>query len=351
MDSQRAILPFYHPTTMVCVDDNAQFLASLSLQFDPQRAYLLYDSPFDALRTINAEAQATSFVDAGLCMTRSQLEHMQTLTNMSLVEQEISNINRFKKVSVVVVDYDMAGMDGLALCSQINHPMIQKVLLTGVADEKVAVRAFNAGLIDQYIPKSSPTMAEQLNDAINALQYRYFTLLSESFTFDPMFQVCAFLQQPGFRVFLQKLCRTHNFVEYYFCTDPYGFLLATDTGRLARLVVMPQSELNGHYDVVRDQGAPEALQSALGSRQYLPYFWASVDGFYHVGTEAWERFLFPASKVPGLDDLYYALVWEPESYRRLQEEAAGYDAYIDFIDTRVTSALQYVQVAEAQGAY
>ena len=124
MDSQRAILPFYHPTTMVCVDDNAQFLASLSLQFDPQRAYLLYDSPFDALRTINAEAQATSFVDAGLCMTRSQLEHMQTLTNMSLVEQEISNINRFKKVSVVVVDYDMAGMDGLALCSQINHPMI-----------------------------------------------------------------------------------------------------------------------------------------------------------------------------------------------------------------------------------
>ena len=39
-----------------------------------------------------------------------------------------------------------------------------RVLLTGQADEQVAVRAFNRGLIDQFIAKQTPDISRRLID-------------------------------------------------------------------------------------------------------------------------------------------------------------------------------------------
>jgi hypothetical protein len=54
------------------------------------------------------------------------------------------------------------------------HLPCKKILFTGAADEKVAVGAFNRGLIDRYIKKSDDHALDILEVEIAALQRAYF---------------------------------------------------------------------------------------------------------------------------------------------------------------------------------
>ena len=70
---------------------------------------------------------------------------------------------------LLVLDTSMPTMDGLEALSELVEWPGSRVLLTGQADEQIAVRAFNRGLIDQFIPKQSPDIAGTLVAAVNHL--------------------------------------------------------------------------------------------------------------------------------------------------------------------------------------
>jgi DNA-binding NtrC family response regulator len=59
------------------------------------------------------------------------------------------------RVDMVISDFLMPGMDGLALLSEIRmlHPEATRVLLTGYADKANAIRAINEVGLFQYIEK------------------------------------------------------------------------------------------------------------------------------------------------------------------------------------------------------
>ena len=63
----------------------------------------------------------------------------------------------------------MPGMDGLQALAELGDWPGSRVLLTGQADEQVAVRAFNRGLIDQFIPKQTPDISRRLIEAVERL--------------------------------------------------------------------------------------------------------------------------------------------------------------------------------------
>ncbi len=63
----------------------------------------------------------------------------------------------------------MPGMNGLEALGQLSDWQGSRVLLTGQADEQVAVRAFNLGLIDQFIPKQSDDISGRLIGSVEQL--------------------------------------------------------------------------------------------------------------------------------------------------------------------------------------
>jgi len=63
----------------------------------------------------------------------------------------------------------MPGMNGIEALSELGEWPGARVLLTGQADEEVAVRAFNGGLIDQFIPKQTPDISRRLVSAVEHL--------------------------------------------------------------------------------------------------------------------------------------------------------------------------------------
>ena len=153
MSAAATLFPYHFPTTVVLVDDNPRFLESLVLELPEQPATLTFTAAEEALAVVNAPPRTPPLYRRLFSHHRArprdpadaQLIHL----DLSLIEREISNPDRFRAVSVVVVDYDMPGLDGLEFCRRIEDPHVRKILFTGVADEKVAVAAFNDGLIDR----------------------------------------------------------------------------------------------------------------------------------------------------------------------------------------------------------
>lgn len=336
MSEPTRLFPYYFPTTIVFVDDNPKFLRSLALELPEDLAYQTFENAELALERVNRAPAVPPLYQR--CFSQyaggqggggEQLIHL----DLSQIELEISNRERFREVSVVVVDFDMPQMDGLELCRRITDPRIRKVLFTGVADEKVAVQAFNAGIIDRFIIKSQPDAVEAVRRAVLELQQRYFEAISETLRATLMLNPPPFLTDPAVEGLFTELRTEHKLVEYYLVAKPGGFLALTDEGELFRFVVLSESELDAQADWAAGQGAPEEIVTALRERRRLGYFYETPDAYYDREDYAWDEYLVPARRLEGRGIWYHALIASPPVDIDFDDEAAHYSAYLDRLDT------------------
>lgn len=305
------IPPLYFPTTVVFVDDSMDFLSNLSLQLSPSLAFRLFDSPADALQILNAtDSSRTQLGDIFSRYHRTDdlpLTHHVIDVNLDKVHREIYNEQRFKQISVAVVDYDMPSINGLEFCRRISNPNIKKVLLTGKADAEIAVQAFNEGLIDRFILKQAPDAIGKLNQAIAELQRTYFHQTERMLADVLSIGKHAFLRDQKFAEQFSRLCDRLKIVEFYLCSEPDGLLMRTAEGITSLLLVPNEDELQGQYEIACEQEAPQELLDALKSKQFIPYFW-KTGGQYTPECRDWRTYLFPATEVQGERLFRYAIV-------------------------------------------
>ena len=170
----KEVQPYYHPTTTAIIDDSPDFLSNLSLNLDPSLAFRVFESPLlalDALNSVHANAPGPErFFSIYQHREEHSFDHHVIDLNLARIYREVFNEKRFQRFSVMVVDYDMPEMDGLELCRRLSHSPVRKVLLTGRADDKLAIKAFNEGIIDRFIPKQDPDATKLLQDTIREMQ-------------------------------------------------------------------------------------------------------------------------------------------------------------------------------------
>ena len=258
MSEPTRLFPYYFPTTAVFVDDNPSFLRSLALELPEELAFQTFENAEAALERINRTSSAPPlyqrcFTQIGLPGASANATEKLIHLDLSQIELEISNTERFQEVSVVVVDFDMPAIDGLEFCKRITNPRIRKILFTGVADEKIAVQAFNAGIIDRFIIKSQPDAVSAVRKAVLELQQRYFEAISETLRATLMLNPPPFLTDPAFERLFADLRDKRKLVEYYLVANPGGFLTLTDQGDLYRLVVVSEDEV-GQQAIVGPAG-------------------------------------------------------------------------------------------------
>lgn len=333
MTSDTEIFPYYFPTTVVFVDDNAGFLRGLELKLPQELAYILYESPHRALERIDQPSELPPlyqrcFSHYQNSMHEAEGERLIHL-DLSLIEREISNPNRFTEVSTVFVDYDMPAMDGLELCERITNPHVRKVMLTGVADEKIAVAAFNEGLIHRFINKSDPEAIDKIRDALLDMQRAYFRGISETLRSSLMLGSPGFLADAEFGAFFADLRRRERFAEYYLVDDPHGFLLLRDTGELSRLVVHHETECAELAEKARRQGAPTELCDKIESGRSLPWFYETIESFMDAEPYEWYDYVHPAEQV---GPWRYALIDQPPVDIDFEPAEACYRAYLERLD-------------------
>ncbi len=320
--TKRLNLCFY-PTTVLFIDDNKAFLDGLALELDESLSFQTFFEARYALNYINREKHTPM---AGLsCVQHSGRDAFEVQVDLQAIIEKVYDDSRFQEPSVLVVDYDLPEMNGLEFCSKIDNPCIKKILLTGVADERIGVSALNDRIIDYYVKKSSPNVFSKLNSVIKGLQVGYFNDAASSIkeTFEVEY---GFFQEPVFMDYFSDLCQKLNVVEYYFTPSPQGFLLVTANGELSNLIVYSDDDLTAHCDIASDLGAPEGLIKKMGSQEWLPYFPDSPDGYYQSSVKNWQKSLLPAVHLKTETGDYYCA--NAPSVVRLQQPLLSYDRHL-----------------------
>lgn len=315
---QYQIPPFYFPTTVIFVDDSRVFLENLSIQLDPNLAFQLYESPVNALMTLNGANSLTALAERFFSRHPHSddmlMSHHVIDVNLDKVHRQVYNEFRFEQVSVAVVDYDMPSMDGLEFCRLIKNPAIKKILLTGKADEKIAVQAFNQGIIDRFILKQDKDVTTTLNQAIFELQHDYFRQTERMLADALAIGKHAFLHDALFAAKFREICEELQIVEFYLCNEPDSILMLNAEGAATLLLVSNDESLQSQYEIACEQGAPQEMLDVLKSCQVLPYFWKS-GGYYSPECAIWRTFLYPATEFKGRNWHYYAIVKNPPPFK------------------------------------
>ncbi len=86
---------------------------------------------------------------------RRQLGRRFNIVTATSAEEALRFLREGQSFSVIVSDQSMRGMDGAALLAEFNRlaPGTMRILLTGLNDHGVAVRAINEGHVFSFLSK------------------------------------------------------------------------------------------------------------------------------------------------------------------------------------------------------
>lgn len=246
-------LPLIHrPGSILFLDDDVDYLEMLGMVIPGHIQIELFSRPAGFGRRMEAET-ARWEADASL-----QLQLIDRWRNgVPLLPQILrywsTQPDRYRLVQSCVVDYAMPGTDGLTVLNTLLDWPGSRVLLTGQADEQIAVKAFNSGLIDQFVPKQTHDITRHLLGVLRKLantpHVRLNTLWRSVLTQEQQ----SLLQIPAVVEALQHLSQT-RWVEHVVLGAPFGMLGVTVEGRCEWLQLEPVAGLPGLAELAGSAG-------------------------------------------------------------------------------------------------
>jgi DNA-binding NtrC family response regulator len=264
---------YYHPSTVLLVDDNPTFLNNMKLALNFSYRYRCCH---ESKKVVDIVETAPKFEIMTLLQSLEGMEESDVLMqylmisiNLAPIYQQLTNVNRNAELSVLVVDYIMPGIDGLSLCrALVSHP-IKKIMITGKADYRFAVNAFNEGVIDQFILKEAEDFYEQLNDAIERLQQQYFIDRSKSLMtlLNTIPNFC--LAAEPISQFVAHYINEHSIREYYLIDSCGSYLLIDEAENSHILVLQNASFCQNNAKIAIENEADQTVIEALEQCQQL----------------------------------------------------------------------------------
>ena len=305
---------FRHPTTTVYVDDSSAFLYSISLGVDHQ-PFRTFSDPFAGLDYIEQFSQSYDENPQSDANQSSDGRLGYILRNLAV--QKLQDQQRFAEPSVLVVDYSMPQLNGLDLCSRITNPYVKKVLLTGVAEEKIAIKALNTELIDFYISKSESSLSQELTRIISHLRERYFQNIY-GWTRDIYLRhQFPYLYDSQFADYFEDVMERLNIVEYYPIDDPWGFLLVDADGKKFAMEIReiesksePKTKSKSKKKSAADALEPQVVKLHAANKSYHCAILANAVAFENLTVKPFSHY----QEGPGLNIITTRFSRDPKNH-------------------------------------
>jgi CheY-like chemotaxis protein len=257
---------FHRPGTVVFLDDDPDYLEMLALVL-PRHWYVkLFLRPVEC---INYLQQEPPFWEADAWNQQQLIE--QWRGGKPLIPQILGYwskyTERYALTRVCVVDYSMPAMDGLQVLGELVDWPGSRVLLTGQADEQVAVRAFNRGLIDQFIAKQTPDISRRLIDAVDHLLGTPNARHAQTWRVTLSPEQNALLRIPSVARDLASFA-SKRWVEHVVIGDPFGVLGMDASGNVSWLQLESADGLKALAELAEIEGvAPAGLEDIRAGRR------------------------------------------------------------------------------------
>lgn len=326
----------YYPTTTLLVDDSHRFLKNIVLQLDPHLISKVYDTPVEALDYVKKQQHSKKNITQKIVTLDMDSDDYLPSSRKMPVSFDISKLYReayhhqcYDEVSVVVVDYAMPTMNGAEFCYQLKGFPVKKIMLTGEADQTLAMELFNAGVIDKFILKSQPNMSTVLNESITALQLAYFQEMTAFIKNGLAIDNDSCLSDPLFANFFTELCQELSPASYYLIELSGSFLFLMKDGSPVWLLIKTQQELHELAEGMEDtQNVSEKLLEEMRNGEQIPYF-HDTNTYLRMTGDQLASCLYPAKKLQGRETYSYAIVKDLSQFKLDRKRILSFVDYLN----------------------
>ena len=342
MKAKNMIPCCYHPTTPLLVDDEQAYLDSLVSRLENIPPPYEYNDSSQALDFLTQTYQPS--VDTS--SWASNLNHAYTLDeihldehehslvdiDVSIIHEQLFNPTRFKEIAVVIADYEMPALNGLEFFEKIGDKPFQKLLLTGHASHAMGIQAFNKGIIDKFINKSTIhdefDFTTTINAAFQEAEKGYFQKLSDNIYQHLAKSPRSALDEPFFLDFFNQTVEKNKIIEYYLVSDTGCFLMLDADGNKSWLLAKSEDDMRYFQNTAVEHHAPITVTDPLKKREKILFLFSRND-FNDVPCEKWGRYFHPAQKFVGEKNVFYCTYTKSKPvYDQQLEKIVSYKEFL-----------------------
>lgn len=318
---------YQHPLTTIYIDDDAEWLSMLPASVGAV-PYKTFREPRAALQQLEAWRERHGELDARALAPRiSSAADGEQVIGMDtwMLYLRVFERQRFARVGVVVVDYEMPGMSGLAVCRALEGTGIKRLMLSGRGGPHLAIQAFNDGLIDCYLEKSHPDLGARVAEALADLQFRYFADQSRTL-FGLLKRTDPAWASATLWTLFEAHCRGCGAVEHYLIGEPRGMLVVDQAGQGHLWLVYTDADIDAHCQTARRLGAPDGVIARMEARSAVTRTHGHDGVLSH---DTWWRSLLSLSPVPGDGGIYYGVTKDPSPFSINETSVLSLTRYLE----------------------
>ncbi len=261
--------PLYHRSgSLVFLDDDIDYLEMLGMVVPTSLQVELFSRP-TAFVARMSEEPARWESDAGRQLQMLELWRQGRPLLPQVLRYWGSHPARYQLAQTCVVDFQMPGMDGLKVLNHLLDWPGSRILLTGQADDQIAIEAFNKGLIDQFIPKQTADIAGRLMTTLIRLSQQAHPRLNTVWRTALKSSQQTILEQPSIASALLSMARD-RWIEYVVLGEPFGMLGLDAQGECDWLQLEPTAGLKDVADLARSAGLGFELVRSIQNGNVLP---------------------------------------------------------------------------------
>jgi len=239
------------PKRIVYVDDDGAFLDALRKTMPKHSSREFRDSPRLTLEAIRGETPYWRAIELLLANAHEARDTPGGEASL-YVKRYFQDWRRFHLTGVLIVDYTMPGMTGIDLVRELDDCPSRRVLLTGVADAEVAVRAFNQGLIQKFIPKSTPNLNREITNCADEMHRSVCEHLGHLMRGTLTGKQVELLHERSVVQGLERKIEEMGWIEYVVVGQPFGILGLSHDGPLQWLQLETEQSLSDHAESLAD---------------------------------------------------------------------------------------------------
>ncbi len=323
----------FYPTQIILIDDDVNYTKNVEMfMLSKEIPVKIFNNPLKAIPYI-MENVITKLSENLFNIEDEFLEKTTFNVSFKPLQEIVYNKNRFQNFSVLVVDFAMPEMNGQELVTQLKDLPIKKLLLTGEADYSLAVKMFNAGLIDRFFRKSDDNLLENIVKEIEQLKVDFFVSLSK-----PVLSALAKkssiipFADSKFVNFFTDLFKKNKIAEYYALDESASYLLLTKTATSYGLIVKSEEDMQTLIELAENEkGISSDLLQSIKDKKKLAYFHNVKELSKPV--KDWK--LYDAHELSGSSQkYYYALVKDVADLFNLdQSKIISYQKFLDLSES------------------
>ena len=298
----------HYPTTVVLVDDNQKFLTSFSQNLTQKGvSNIAFSEPDEALLYVEGIADKSTLNERCYAKEEDTVvdSNIQVTIDLKSLYQHIYNPNRFKELSVLVVDYSMPQMKGDMFFNTISNHVLKRMLLTGKAEQQLAITLLNKKIIDTFSEKKSLDNDVAVVTQVHELQQGYFNDFTERFRMYD-FQKTSYVFKKDYASLVEGIINQYSIVEHYTFSIFGSKLLLDSDAKTFFLIIVNEETMDGFCDTARFSDCSDELINKLETKMFVPFLFDERE--IDLVPAMWLNYLVPVKqKILNGQKIWYGL--------------------------------------------